>query len=110
MATELVCENLFKDLEHTTYNKFFWKNYYKNIFNFIKSGYYKHIEYKRILMVDRVLLLLKAYRIQYKEKYYFINPKFYIIAVTTLFTFYWALTIETINFLKQLCKPISYVM
>jgi hypothetical protein len=44
---------------------------------------------------------LKDYRIRLKNEVY---PKFDIVCVTTLFTFYWQKTIDTINFAKKLCK------
>ncbi|MDR0744623.1 MAG: hypothetical protein LBE97_01565, partial [Holosporales bacterium] len=44
---------------------------------------------------------LKDYRTRLKNEIY---PKFDIVCVTTLFTFYWQETIETINFAKKLCK------
>lgn len=38
------------------------------------------------------------------------EPGFDIVAVTTLFTFYWDITVETINFAKQLCKPSGKIL
>jgi len=45
--------------------------------------------------------LIAIYRNKYKKEDY---PKFDIVCITTLFTFYWNKTIETINFAKKLCK------
>lgn len=45
---------------------------------------------------------LSGYRNRYKVQDY---PKFDRIAITTLFTFYWKETIDTILFAKKLCKP-----
>lgn len=44
---------------------------------------------------------LTSFRVRYKNGDY---PKFDVIGVTTLFTFYWKETIETIIFAKKLCK------
>ena len=50
--------------------------------------------------------LLKYYRRYFRNKEYFYpeNRIYDKIAITTLFTFYWDITIDTINFAKQLCK------
>lgn len=56
--------------------------------------------------------MLKYYRKYFFNKEYFKpeNRKWDRVGVTTLFTFYWDITIETINFVKQLCKDESDVM
>ena len=43
---------------------------------------------------------LKVYRNRFKSEQY---PKFDIVGVTTLFTFYWRKTIDTINYAKRFC-------
>ena len=45
--------------------------------------------------------MLDRFNLRYKHKAF---PKFDIVCVTTLFTFYWGQTIDTINFAKILCK------
>lgn len=55
---------------------------------------------------------LSWYRRFYNKKDYF-KPEFRIydrVLITTLFTFYWDITIKTINFAKQLCKSADGVM
>lgn len=46
-------------------------------------------------------LLLKEYRLRYRDNLF---PRFDVIGVTTLFTFYWRETIDTINYAKKLCS------
>ena len=56
--------------------------------------------------------LFKYYRKYFFHKYYF-KPEFRkydIVGITTLFTFYWDITIDTINFAKKLCKSPDGVM
>lgn len=53
---------------------------------------------------DILLDLIREHRIKFKEKEFFINPRFDVVCVATLFTFEWAITIDTINFVKKLCK------
>lgn len=45
----------------------------------------------------------------FKHKDYFQNPQWDRICITTLFTFYWEKTVQTINFFKQLCKDPNQV-
>lgn len=54
--------------------------------------------------------MAKTARRNYKNKDYFENPRFDFVGITTLFTFYFDITIETINFAKQLCKDPQNVM
>ncbi|MDR0918501.1 MAG: hypothetical protein LBM93_04540, partial [Oscillospiraceae bacterium] len=51
--------------------------------------------------INDILSELSNYRNRYKSEDY---PKFDVICVTTLFTFYWKETIDTILFAKKLCK------
>lgn len=50
------------------------------------------------------------YRNYFKSKKYLEKPKWDRIYITTLFTFHWALTIDTINQFKNLCKDPSQVI
>lgn len=47
---------------------------------------------------------LQDYRGRFKSKWYFKEPRWDRVCVTTLFTFYWDITIETIKFAKRICK------
>ncbi len=109
LAVELICEDLIKHLSIILPNVF-WKNHYPTLFQFIKLGKYAILENDEIFSNEIVLDALKAYRKKYKDKEYFTNPKFDKVGITTLFTFYWDITIETINFAKQLCKNQEDVM
>jgi hypothetical protein len=46
-------------------------------------------------------VLLKTYRLRYRNGDF---PQFDVIHITTLFTFYWSVTIDTINFAKKFCS------
>ena len=52
---------------------------------------------------------MKYYRRYYNKKEYLDDPKWDRVYITTLFTFYWEKTINTINLFKQVCKDISEV-
>ena len=109
LAAELICEDLLNHLE-ICFPDIYWKKYYPVIFNYIKLGKYTILEDEKVFDDDNVLAALKEYRKKYKEKDYFTNPRFDKVGITTLFTFYWDITVETINFAKQLCKNEKDVM
>ncbi len=47
---------------------------------------------------------LQEFRTRFKSNWYFDEPRWDRVCVTTLFTFYWDITIETIEFAKRICK------
>ena len=109
LAVELICEDLINHLE-ICFPEVYWKEYYPVLFDFIKLGKYSILESNEIFENEDILEAVKEYRKKYKDKEYFTNPRFDKVGITTLFTFYWKTTIETINFAKQLCKNENDVM
>ena len=109
LAVDLICEDLIKYLS-IVYPDVFWKDYYPALFEFIRLGKYSILDNDDIFKNEEVLDALKEYRKKYKEKEYFANPRFDKVGITTLFTFYWDITIDTINFAKKLCKSEEDVM
>ena len=102
-AIELTCEDLIKNL-NICFSENIWSKYYPLFFKFIKSGKFEVFEDTDILQNEKILEIIKEYRLKYTRKEYFSNPRFDIVCITTLFTFYWDITINTINFAKNLCK------
>lgn len=109
LAVNLICEDLLEHLEREFPNVY-WKDYYPVLFNFIKIGRFSILDEVEILTLDNIREIVKEYRKRYRDKEYFTNPRFDKVGVTTLFTFYWDITINTINFAKQLCKDEKDVM
>lgn len=109
LAVELICEDLINHLE-ICFPEVYWKEYYPVLFDFIRLGKYAIIEDYPIFEDENILEAVKEYRKKYKDKEYFSNPRFDKVGITTLFTFYWKTTIDTINFAKQLCKDPKDVM
>ena len=103
LAVELICDDLIKHLS-IILPEIFWKDHYPILFDFIKLGKYSVLEADSIFENDIVLDAVKEFRKKYKDKEYFKNPRFDKVGITTLFTFYWDITIDTINFAKNLCK------
>ena len=54
--------------------------------------------------VPALRMWLQEYRTRFKSKWYFKEPRWDRVCVTTLFTFYWDITIETIEFAKRICR------
>jgi hypothetical protein len=80
------------------------------IIEYIKTGKHAPIEavasYSSLIdgiscSTQELLAVLSPYRNRYKNQDF---PKFDRVGVTTLFTFYWKETIETILYAKKLCK------
>lgn len=108
-AVQLICEDLIEHLE-IIFPDVFWKDYYPTLFQFIKIGRYSILEEHEVFNSEEVLDIVKEFRKRYRAKEYFTKPRFDKVGITTLFTFYWDITIETINFAKQLCKNMDDVM
>lgn len=109
LAVELICEDLLNHL-NIVYPNVFWKEYYPTLFDFIKLGKYAILENDEIFKDENILEAVKEYRKKYKDKEYFSKPRFDKVGITTLFTFYWDITVDTINFAKKLCKKEEDVM
>lgn len=109
LAVELICEDLLNHLS-IRFPNVFWKQYYPTLFDFVRYGKYGTLDSEEIFNDEDVRDAVKEYRKKYKNKDYFTNPRFDKVGITTLFTFYWKITIDTINFAKQLCKRQEDVM
>ena len=86
-----------------------WSKHFDKISEFIKTG--KKEIYETLVKLSRYELLITSWFIHYKDFYrkkeFLNNPKWDRICITTLFTFHWEITIETIEFAKKLVKDIS---
>lgn len=91
----------------------FWEKHQPDILKYLKKGNKKSLD--KLLAASkrkRVIEVLLYYRDFFHKKKYFLpeNLRYDRVGITTLFTFNWKITIETINFAKQLCKNIDDVM
>lgn len=90
-----------------------WDSNFPSIFSFIKTR--KKIALESVDYSSSPYNLLLDGKILDAKNYYWNgewkkNPEWDFVAVTTLFTFYWDITIETINFAKLLVKPDGQLM
>lgn len=87
-----------------------WTEHRACLLNYIQKGLKKNLdELEQVTDSAIAIENIKYYRIYYAKKQYLQNPKWDRICITTLFTFYWAQTIDTINFFKPLCKNVHEV-
>lgn len=87
-----------------------WEEYKNEIVDYLRKGTAASLH--KLLDMSECSLIeenLKYYRSYYYRKGYLINPKWDRICISTLFTFYWDKTINTINNFKLLCKDINEV-
>ena len=98
-ASQLLFEEFYKEIEEVQPH---WRNYFNNFINFIKIGKYSLLDDVPNFRGSKYEEIIKNYREQYKLKNI---PKFDIICITTLFTFYWKKSIETIRQAQIFVKP-----
>lgn len=113
---ELVLDNTYKALIQQLYvneENVFWEEYKPQICQYLKKGTKDSLQEIPLVNDNAIIYeLLKYYRKFFYNKEYFL-PEHRIydrVGITTLFTFYWDITIETINFAKKLCKDQKDVM
>ena len=91
----------------------FWEQYKPQICEYLKKGSVDLLEDVPGYDTNPIIKdLFRYYRQFFYRKDYF-KPEFRKydrVGVTTLFTFYWDITIDTINFVKRLCKTPGGVM
>lgn len=110
LAAELVTENLMRKLKCTDAS-INWKAHIITFKEYIRKGKLAVLDEDQLVnQIGYLREELKAARKSYMKKKYFEEPPFDKVGITTLFTFYWDITIDTINFVKQLCKNPKDVM
>lgn len=111
-----VLEEIYNELLEKLYfydNSIMWERFKSLIIEYIKKG--KKDVLKEIPLANENIIIagnIRYYREYFYNKKYFDkeNRKWDRVFITTLFTFYWDITIDTINFAKQLCKDEKNVM
>ena len=110
LAADLVIEDLLEQLSSIDPDTK-WKKYKLVLIDYIRKGKTSALDECEAFASNAMAYqLAKDARLSYKRKDYFKNPPFDKVGITTLFTFYWNITIDTINFVKQLCKDEKDVM
>lgn len=96
------------DKLHEINDSVFWSAKKDSIFNYIRTRKSQYIEELNLYELNDWVIIenwIKYYKDFYWKKQYLNHPEWDRIMVTTLFTFYFDITVETINQLKGLLKP-----
>lgn len=101
-AARLLCEEYFNEINDKSLGKHFSK-----LVEFIKTGKYAPLELIPDFRDSDLEAILKTYRKRFRLNDF---PKFDVVGVTTLFTFYWKETIDTIIYAKKFCKDDGRMM
>ena len=92
-AAEILAEELYKIIDDVKLAR-----YFDVLCKFIRLGKYETLEeIPNFVTNEDYINCAKIYRDRFRNKQY---PTFDIVGITTLFTFYWTQTIDTINYCK----------
>lgn len=113
---ELVLDDTYEALLKQLYandDSIFWEKHKPLICQYLLKGTQDLLD-EIPLSKENIIIyeLLKYYRKYFRNEEYFLpeNRIYDRVGITTLFTFYWDITIDTINFVKKLCKNEHDVM
>lgn len=95
-AARLLCEEFYSEADDISLGRYFPK-----LTDYIKTGKYIHLDEIPGFRKSNYEDIIKIYRQRFVKKEY---AKFDIVGITTLFTFYWKKTVDTINEAKKFCK------
>jgi len=96
LAAQLLCEEFLVEVNDPKLGKQVPK-----LVEHVKTGKFAPLDAIQNFRNSAQESLLKEYRIRYRDKQF---PQFDVVGVTTLFTFYWRQTIDTINYAKMFCS------
>ena len=94
-AAQLLCEEFLVKVNDPRLGK-----HVPKLIEHIKTGKFAPLDAIPHFKESEQCLQLKEYRLRFRDSQF---PKFDVVGVTTLFTFYWRETIDTINYAKRLC-------
>ncbi len=95
-AAQLLCEEFLSEVNEPKLGK-----HVPKLIEHIKTGKFAPLDAIPDFRESTLETLLKVYRLRYRDGDF---PQFDVIHITTLFTFYWIVTIDTINFAKKFCS------
>lgn len=110
---DFVIEQIYEELLEKLYandDSVEWSEYKADIVYYIKKGFTTN--FSKLTALSKSQFVgenLRYYRRYFIGKEYFNDPKWDRVYITTLFTFYWEETINTINTFKYVCKDMREV-
>lgn len=96
LAAKLLCEEFLSEVKDPKLGKHIPK-----LIEHIRTGKFAPLDTIPNFRNSKQDVILKIYRLRFREEKF---PQFDVIAITTLFTFYWQKTIDTINYAKKFCS------
>ncbi len=102
LAAQILCEEYYEKVNNAALGKYFPK-----LVEYIKTGKYAHLDVIPDFRDSEDESLIRKYRNRFTKKDYAI---FDFVGITTLFTFYWKQTVDTINKAKEFCKSDGRMM
>ena len=101
-AAQLLCEEFLAEVNDPKLGK-----HVPKLAEHIKTGKFAPLDAIPNFRNSDQESLLKKYRLRYRDNRF---PQFDVIGITTLFTFYWRGTIDTINFAKKFCSETGRII
>lgn len=101
-AAQLLCEEFYSKVRDNRLGKHFPK-----IIEYIRTGKQSCINAIPDIDFSETKVILDSYRNRFQRNDF---VKFDFVGITTLFTFYWAITVDTVNYAKHFCKPDGRMM
>ena len=101
-AAQLLCEEFLAEVNNPKLGK-----HVPKLIEHIKTGKFAPLDAIPNFRNSDQAALLKKYRLRHRDNRF---PQFDVIGITTLFTFYWRETINTINYAKKFCSVTGKIM
>lgn len=101
-ASRLLCEEFLAEVGDSKLGKQVPK-----FIEYIKTGKIASLNTIKNFRGSQQETLLKKYRFRYRESLF---SQFDVVVITTLFTFYWRETIDSINFAKKFCSETGRII
>lgn len=106
-----VCDDLIVKLKSID-NEVLWGKHKEIIIDYLKTG--KKDNYEELTALSKYRQLISNWLIHYKNYYkkkeYLNNPQWDRVCISSLFTFSWNITIETIDFAKTIIKDKNQII
>jgi len=101
-AAQLLCEEFLAEVNAPKLGK-----YVPKLIDHIRTGKYAPLDAVPNFRNSDQEILLKEYRVRFLDNRF---PQFDVVGVTTLFTFYWQKTVDTINYAKKFCSETGRII
>jgi len=101
-AAQLLCEEFLSKVNSSNLGK-----HVPKLIEHIKSGKFAPLDAIPNFRGSEQEAILKEFRLRFREDKF---PQFDVVGITTLFTFYWRETIDTINYAKKFCSEAGKII